>query len=137
MTDDITQAERDEAARVNELRRHAGLFELTPGEVAAMRRIREAEPKPVTTTQDPDVMPAHVHGEAVVSAFRHLPFYGVLDDRYTVITRGEDGRYCVFRARFAPALGRWSIDTDYRVDSGLSWNRAASEFAERVTDRVR
>lgn len=98
-----------------------------------------SEPEPVT--QDPDVMPAHVHGETVVSAFRHLPFYGVLDDRYTVITRDAasspvEPRYSVFRARFAPALGRWSIDTNYAVDSGLSWTQAASEFAERVTDRV-
>jgi len=90
----------------------------------------------VRAGQDPGVMPAAVHGEPVVSAFRHLPPYGRTDDTYTVITRGEDGRYCVFRTRFAPALGRWSIDTDYAVDSGLSWTAAASEFEERVNNRV-
>jgi hypothetical protein len=95
----------------------------------------------VRADQDPGVMPAAVHGEPVVSAFRHLPPYGRTDDTYTVITLSEGGpedeqRYCVFRARFAPTLGRWSIDTDYAVDSDLPWRAAASEFAERVTQRV-
>jgi hypothetical protein len=98
-----------------------------------------SEPEPVT--QDPETMPATVHGETVVSAFRHLPLYGLLEDKYTVITRDSSSppsapRYSVFRSRFAPALGRWSIDTDYRVDSNLPWNDAASEFADRVTQRV-
>jgi hypothetical protein len=43
MTDNITQDEQNEADRVNALRRGAGLFELSAGEVAAMRRYREAE----------------------------------------------------------------------------------------------
>jgi hypothetical protein len=81
-------------------------------------------------------MPAAVHGEPVVSAFRHLPLYGRLDDTYTVITRGEDNLYGVFRARFAPLLGRWSIDTDYEVRSGLSWADAARDFTGRVAARV-
>lgn len=179
MTDDITQAERDEAARVNELRRHAGLFELTIGEVAAMRRIREAESTaregyppehgpwsaeataedawetyrelhgpdihpddPAATTQDPDVMPASVHGETVVSAFRHLPLYGVTADTYTVVTLDTASspesarRYSVFRTRFAPALGRWSIDTGHEVRGGLSWAYAAEVFTRLVASRV-
>ena len=87
-------------------------------------------------TQDPDVMPAAVHGETVVSAFRHLPPYGRMDDTYTVITRGENGRYNVFRARFAPALDRWSIDTNYAVDSDLPWRAAAERFTLRITGRA-
>ena len=83
--------------------------------------------------QDPDVMPAAVHGEPVVSAFRHLPLLGRLDDTYTVITRGEDGHYNVLRTRFAPALGRWSIDTSYRVANDLSWARAGALFTLRIT----
>lgn len=98
-----------------------------------------------TQTQDPDTMPAAVHGEEVVSAFRHLPLHGRTDYTYTVITRDGStpppghcypARYSVSRTRFAPMLGRWSIDTDYAVDSGLTWTAAASEFAERVTQRV-
>lgn len=96
--------------------------------------------KPEPVTQDPGTMPASVHGETVMSAFRQLPLYGRTGDTYTVITRDENNgnpeRYSVFRTRFAPALGRWSIDTDYAVDSGLSWTRAASEFTQRVNDRV-
>lgn len=92
-------------------------------------------------TQDPGTMPASVHGETVVSAFRHLPLYGRTDDTWTVITLSEGGpeterRYCVFRSRFAPALGRWSIDTGYPVESGLSWTSAARDFAGRVAARV-
>lgn len=98
-------------------------------------------PQAGSVTQDPNVMPASVHGEAVVSAFRQLPLYGLTDDTYTVITQDAASspvkpRYSVFRARFAPALERWSIDTNYAVDSGLSWTQAAGEFAERVTQRV-
>jgi hypothetical protein len=92
-------------------------------------------------TQNPETMPAAVHGEAVVSAFRHLPLYGRRDDTYTVITR--DGasavtapRYSVFRARFAPILDRWSIDTEYPVDTGLPWRRAAALFTSRIDSRV-
>lgn len=96
---------------------------------------------PAATTQDPDVMPAHVHGETVVSAFWHLPLYGQLDGTYTVITIAHFGtpslrRYNVFRARFAPALGRWSIDTSYPVTSGLPWTRAAQVFTSLITSRV-
>jgi hypothetical protein len=56
-----------------------------------------------------------------------------------VITRDGDSpvaRYSVFRARFAPALDRWSADTNYAVDSGLPWITAATQFALRVTSRV-
>lgn len=81
-------------------------------------------------------MPASVHDEPVVSAFRHLPLYGRTDNTYTVITRGEDGRYSVFRARFAPALGRWSIDTAYGVHGNLSWDAAAQAFTTLITHRV-
>ena len=93
------------------------------------------------TTQDPGTMPAAVHGEEVVSAFRHLPLYGLLDDTYTVITRDggrpvTEPRYSVFRARFAPLLGRWSIDTDYGVSSGLTWTRATDIFTNLVNNRV-
>lgn len=96
-------------------------------------------PEPVT--QDPETMPAAVHGEPVVSAFRHLPLYGRTDDTWTVITRDSASpatspRYSVFRARFAPALGRWSIDTDYPVETGLPWITAATRFTHRVTSRV-
>ena len=95
----------------------------------------------VSAGQDPGTMPAAVHGEEVVSAFRHLPLYGRTDDTYTVITRAQYGtpslpRYNVFRARFAPALGRWSIDTDYEVRSGLPWNDAARDFTGRIAARV-
>lgn len=98
-------------------------------------------PPSATRTQDPDTMPAHVHSEKVVSAFRHLPLYGQLPDTYTVITRDSgnppsEPRYSVSRARFAPLLGRWSIDTDYDVSSGLTWTRAAEIFTRRVTNRV-
>jgi hypothetical protein len=81
-------------------------------------------------------MPASVHGEPVVSAFRHLPLYGRTDDTYTVITRGEDNLYCVFRARFTPALGRWSIDTNYDACSGLSWDSATRIFTALLNSRV-
>ena len=95
----------------------------------------------VSAGQDPGTMPAAVHGEEVVSAFRHLPLLGRTDDTYTVITRAQFGtpslpRYNVFRARFAPALGRWSIDTNYTVDSGLSWRNAAERFTLRITGRA-
>lgn len=102
-----------------------------------------ARTAPAPRTQDPGVMPANVHGEAVVSAFRHLPLHDLLDDTYTVITRSPrtespltPPRYCVFRARFSPALGRWSIDTAYEVRSGQTWTLAASAFAARVAERV-
>ena len=91
---------------------------------------------PAPAAQDPDAMPAAVHGEPVVSAFRHLPLYGRLDYTYTVITRGEDSRYSVSRARFAPALSRWSANPDYPVDSSLPWTRAAALFTLRITSRV-
>ena len=92
-------------------------------------------------TQDPGTMPAAVHGEEVVSAFRHLPLYGRTDDTYTVITLAQYGtpslpRYNVFRARFAPALGRWSIDTVYPVRNGLPWNDATRIFAGLITAGV-
>lgn len=88
---------------------------------------------------NPDTMPAVIHGEPVVSAFRHLPLYGRLDDTYTVITLDQGStngqrRYNVLHTRFAPALGRWSIDTGYAVEPGLSWNAAAARFTARITE---
>ena len=76
-----------------------------------------------------------------MSAFRHLPLYGRLDCTYTVITRDggrpvTEPRYSVFRTRFAPLLGRWSIDTEYRVRSDLTWALAASAFSARIAERV-
>jgi hypothetical protein len=92
--------------------------------------------EPAPATPNTSAMPAVVHGEPVVSAFRHLPLPGQTDDTYTVITRDEDGRYTVFRARFAPALGRWSIDTDHDVRGGLSWDYAAQVFTRLLASRV-
>lgn len=93
-------------------------------------------------TGSPEIMPASIHGEPVVSAFRHLPLYGRLDDTYTVITRDTGRpvsapRYSVFRARFAPALERWSIATEYPLASGLTWNLAAAAFAGQVSPAAR
>jgi len=97
-----------------------------------------------STTPSPYTMPAAIHGEEVVSAFRHLPSSGRVDFTFTVITRTESTgraarlpdaapRYSVFRARWAPLLSRWSIDTDYEVSSGLAWAQAARLFARITT----
>lgn len=104
-----------------------------------MRKTPAPTPAPA---ESPEVMPAAVHGEPVVSAFRHLPLYGRTSDTYTVITRapapgpGRGDRYSVLRARFAPALGRWSIDTGYDVQAGLHWTEAAEAFTRRLAGRV-
>lgn len=90
----------------------------------------------------PEIMPHAIHGEQVISAFRHLPLYGQANDTYTVITlspypgAGGQRRYNVLRARFAPALDRWSIDTSHAVDIGLPWTQAAENFTHRIADRV-
>jgi hypothetical protein len=89
---------------------------------------------------NPEIMPASVHGEAVVSAFRHLPLLGQVNDTYTVITRDNnpagEQRYSVFRAWYAPALNCWSIDTHYLVNSGVTWTQATQAFTRRVVSRV-